>query len=399
VRVLKNISEIASKVQASTTLQVDALYKRMKAKGIDVIGFTAGEPDFDTPDNIKEAALRAINENRTKYTPAAGIPELRSAIAKRLLTDCNIEYTPEQIVVASGAKHSIYIALQVLLNPGDEVILPAPYWVTYFDAIKMAGGVPVVIPATKEADFKITAEQLSDAVTGKTKLLILNNPSNPTGMLYDAHELRALANVCLRHDLYIMSDEVYYQFVYDGKEFTSVAALGRDIQERTIIVNGVSKTYAMTGWRIGYTASGTRLAEVMSNYLSHSTSAPSTISQIAAVEALNGPQDSVFTMRDTFLERRNYIVKRINDMNGVSCANPDGAFYVMLCIEKLIGKTLGGKLIENSDDFALVFLESGLVATVSCTGFGIDNYLRLTYAASMENIKEGMDRLEKFLGG
>jgi len=394
---MKNISEIASKVQASTTLQVDALYKKMKADGIDVIGFTAGEPDFDTPDNIKEAAFKAIKDGYTKYTPAAGIQQLRSAIADRLKTDCAVNYTPEQIVVASGAKHSIYIALQVIINPGDEVILPAPYWVTYEEAIRMAGGIPVVLQTTEDGDFKITGTQLSAAITDKTKLLILCNPSNPTGMLYSEKELRILADICVKHDLYILSDEVYYQFVYDGKKFTSVAALGEDIKERTIIINGVSKTYAMTGWRIGYSASNKMLAENISNYLSHSTSAPSTISQFATVEALAGTQESIIKMRRQFYERRNYIVERINKINGVSCGSPDGAFYIMLCVKDLIGRTLGGKLIKNSDDFALAFLEKGLVATVSCTGFGIDNYVRLTYAASMENIKEGMDRLEKFV--
>jgi len=396
---MKNISEIALKVQASATLQVDALYKSMKAKGIDVIGFTAGEPDFNTPDNIKEAALKAIAANHTKYTPIAGIPELRSAIADRLHSDCGVSYSPNQIITASGAKHSIYIALQVLINPGDEVILPAPYWVTYAEAILMTGGVPVILPTSQAEDFKINAGQLKNAITDKTKLLILCNPSNPTGMLYSADELKALADICVKHDLYIMSDEVYYQLVYDGKKFTSLAALGEDIKERTIIINGVSKTYAMTGWRIGYSASNLKLAEVMSNYLSHSTSAPCTISQYAALEALEGSQESVIKMRDTFGERRDYIVSRINNIPAISCSKPDGAFYIMLNIEGLIGRTLGGKVIKSSDDFALAFLENGLVATVSCSGFGINNYVRLTYASSMKAIKEGMDRLEKFVGG
>jgi len=396
---MKSISEIALKVQASTTLQVDALYKSMKAKGMDVIGFTAGEPDFDTPDNVKEAANTAISNNHTKYTPIAGIPELRTAIVNRLQSDCGILYTPNQIVTASGAKHSIYIALRALLNPGDEVILPAPYWVTYAEAVLMTGGVPVTIPTTQGDDFKITAEKLESAITDKTKLLIICNPSNPTGMLYNKSELKVIADVCVKNDLYIMSDEVYYRFIYDGKDFTSVAALGDDIKERTIIINGVSKTYAMTGWRIGYSASNSLLADVMSNFLSHSTSAPCTISQYAALEALSGTQESVSLMCKQFKERRDYIVERISKIPGVNCIKPDGAFYIMLNIEGLIGRTLGGKLINSSDDFALTFLEKGLVATVSCTGFGIDNYVRLTYAASMENIKEGMDRLEKFIDG
>ena len=394
---MKEISKIAEAVQASTTLKVDALFKQMKAEGKDVVGFGAGEPDFDTPDNIKEAAHKAIRDGQTKYTPFNGLPALREAVVNRLQTDCGISYAPGQIVVASGAKHNVYVAFQALLNPGDEVILPAPFWVTYAEAIKMAGGVPVIISAPETSDFKISKEQLEAAVTDKTKLFVLNNPSNPTGMLYNEAELRALADVCLKNDLYVMSDEIYYKFLYDGKKFTSFASLGEDIKERTIIVNGVSKTYSMTGWRIGYTASNTKLAEVMGNYLSHSTSSPSTISQFAAIEALNGSQESVEDMRKVFEQRRDYIYQRINAIPGVSCRKPDGAFYVMMNIEKLIGRTLGGVVINNSDDFSLSFLENGLVALVSCTGFGCDNFLRLTYAASMETIKEGMDRLEKFV--
>ena len=394
---MKEISKIASEVQASTTLAVDALFKQMKADGKDVVGFGAGEPDFNTPDNINEAAIKAIKDGQTKYTPANGIPALRQAAADRLLADCGVSYSADQIVVASGAKHSIYIALQAILNPGDEVIVPAPYWVTFTESIRMAGGVPVVISASESNDFKITKDQLEAAVTDKTKLFILNNPSNPTGMLYNADELRNLAEVCVRHDLYIMSDEIYYKLIYDGKAFTSVASLSDDVKERTIIVNGVSKTYAMTGWRIGYTASNARLAKVMANYLSHSTSSPSTISQFAAVEALNGPQEGIEKMRAEFEMRRDYVYKRVNSIEGVSCRKPDGAFYIMINIEKLIGRTLGGKLINNSDDFSLAFLESGLVAVVSCAGFGCDNFLRLTYAASMKTIEEGMNRLEKFV--
>jgi len=394
---MKEISKIASEVQASTTLMVDALYKQMLADSKDVVGFGAGEPDFDTPDNIKEAAYKAIREGHTKYTPSSGMPALKKAVADRLMADCGISYTPEQIVVASGAKHNIYIALQTLINIGDEVILPAPYWVTYAEAIKMAGGVPVIISAPESSDFKISKEQLDAGVTDKTKLFILNNPSNPTGAHYTEDELRDLAEVCLKFDIYIMSDEIYHNLVYDGRKFTSVAELGDDIKDRSIIINGVSKTYAMTGWRIGYSASNCRLAGIMANYLSHSTSSPSTISQIAATEALNGSQESVAVMRNEFEHRRNYIVKRINAIDGLSCRKPDGAFYVMLNIENQIGKRLGGKLIGNSDDFSLALLESGKVAAVSCSGFGCENFVRLTYTASMETIKKGLDRLEQFV--
>jgi len=396
---VKEISRIAAAVQASTTLKVDALYKQMKADGKDVVGFGAGEPDFDTPENIKEAAYKAIRDGQTKYTPSNGMPVLRQAIADRLHANIGVSYSAGQIVVASGAKHSIYIALRALLNPGDEVLLPAPYWVTYTEAVSMAGGVPVVVSATEANGFKITNEQLEAAVTEKTKLFILNNPSNPTGALYDEVELGELLDVCLKHDLYILSDEIYYQLIYDGRKFTSVAAFGENVKERSIIVNGVSKSYAMTGWRIGYTASNTQLADVMGNYLSHSTSSPSTISQLAAVEALSGSQESVYAMHKIFEQRRDYIVERINSIEGVSCRKPEGAFYIMLNIEKLIGSTLGGIVINNSDDFSLAFLEGGHVATVSCSGFGCDNFVRLTYAASMDTIKEGMDRLAGFVKG
>ena len=394
---MKDISELAKNVLASTTVTVDSLFKQMKADGIDVVGFGAGEPDFDTPGNIKEAAHLAIRNGRTKYTPPNGMPELRKSVAERMMADCDISYTPEQIVVASGAKHNVYIAMRTLINSGDEVILPAPYWVTYPEIIKMAGGVPVIVSATEENNFKITKEQLESAVSSKTKLFIINNPSNPTGMLYNEKELRDLAEVCVKHDLYIMSDEIYYKLVYDGRKFTSMAELGEDVKERTIIINGVSKTYAMTGWRIGYSASNVQIAKVMGNYLSHSTSSPSTVSQIAAIEALKGPQDSVAAMCGEFEKRRNYIVERINAINGLSCRKPEGAFYVMLNIKEQTGRTLGGRQINNSDDFSLAFLESGKVATVSCTGFGCENFIRLTYASSIESIKEGIDRLEQFI--
>jgi aspartate aminotransferase len=396
---MKELSKIAAGVQASTTLAVDSLAKQMKADGLDVVGFGTGEPDFDTPANIKAAAIRAIETGETKYTPAAGIVQLKKAAAARLKADCGVTYEPNQIVVASGAKHNIFAALMCLINPGDEVIVPAPYWVTYTEAVKMAGGVPVVIYAEETAGFKITAAQLEAAITDKTKLLIINSPSNPTGMLYSREELQAIADVCVKNDLYIISDEVYYRLVYDNHQFVSMATLGDEVKERTILINGVSKSYAMTGWRIGFSASSPKLATVMSNYLSHSTSAPSTISQFAAVEALNGPQDTIEAMRKVFQERRDYIVRRINAMDGVSCINPEGAFYVMLNISKLKGKTLGGRVIKDADDFSMAFLEKGLVAAVSCVGFGAPDFVRFTYAASMENIKEGMDRLEKFLKG
>lgn len=394
---MKPVSKIAEAVRASTTLAVDSLAKQMKADGLDVVGFGTGEPDFNTPDNINMAGIRAICDGKTKYTPAAGIIPLRKAIAHRLKEDCGVDYDYTQIVVASGAKHSVYIALAAITNPGDEIIIPAPFWVSYYEMVRMVGGTPVIVEAGEEQNFKITAQQLEAAITEKTKCLMLNNPSNPTGMIYSADELRAIADVCVKHDLYILADEIYYQLIYDGIEFTSIASLGDEVKERTLLVNGVSKSYAMTGWRVGYCAANKTLAKIMSNFLSHSTGAPSTISQWASVEALTGPQEGIEAMRLAFLERRDYIVKRINSIPGVSCIVPNGAFYVMMNIEQLIGKTLGGKRIENDDDFAVALLEKALVAVVPCSGFGMKNFVRWSYAASMENIEKGLDRLEKFV--
>lgn len=394
---MKNVSVIAQAVRASTTMAVDTMAKKMKADGLDVIGFGVGEPDFSTPENISAAGIKAIEEGRTKYTHAAGMIPLRKAIAAKLKADFDLDYDYTQIVVSSGAKHCLYISLATITNPGDEIIIPAPYWVSYYEMVKMTGGTPVIIEAVEDQGFKITPEQLESAITDKTKCLMLNNPSNPTGMLYSKDELRAIADVCVKHDLYVISDEIYCNLVYDGSVFTSLATLGEDIKERTIVINGMSKSYAMTGWRIGYCAANNTLAKIMSNFLSHSTGSPSSISQYAAIEACSGPQDTVETMRKAFEERRNYIVRRINSIPGVSCLKPTGAFYVMMNIEKLIGRTLGGKLIENDDDFAVAFLEKALVGVVPCSGFGIKNFVRWSYATSMENIEKGLDRLEKFL--
>ncbi len=394
---MKALSAVAEAVQASTTMAIDAMYKKMQAEGIPVIGFGAGEPDFDTPEHIKEAGIRAIRENKTRYTQTAGIQELREAVCHRLKEDCGITYAPADIVVSSGAKHILYAALRTVINPGDEVILPAPYWVSYYELIKMVGAVPVVIETNADDCFKMNEQQLRRAITPKTKALILNNPSNPTGMIYEEAALRKLANVCVEADLYIIADEIYYGLVYDQKPFRSLVTLGQDVRERCILINGVSKSYAMTGWRIGYAAAPTHIAKVMANYLSHATSAPSSISQWAAVEALSASQDGIAQMRDAFEERRDYIYKRLNQIDGVSCIKPEGAFYAMMNIDRLLGKTLHGALMQDADDFARVFLEKGLVAVVPCTGFGAPNYVRWSYATSMDNIREGLDRLERFL--
>lgn len=394
---MKELSKVASAVRASTTMEIDTMFKRMKAEGIDVVGFGGGEPDFGTPENITNAAIEALRENKTKYTAASGIAELKSAVCHRIEEDCGLVYQPSNVIIASGAKHIVYLALRALVNPGDEVILPAPYWVSYYELIKMVGGVPVILYTTQEENLKISGQRLREAITEKTKCLILNSPCNPTGMVYTREELQEIADVCVEKDLYVLSDEIYYTLLYDGRTFTSLPSLGDEIRARTILINGVSKAYAMTGWRIGYALADEKIIKVMSNYVSHSTASPATFAQWGAVEALNGPQETRETMRAAFEERRNYMVERINSIPGVSCLKPEGAFYIMMNLKELLGKELYGVKINTSDDFANLFLQKGLVATVPCTGFGAPEFIRWSYATSMENIREGCDRLERFL--
>ena len=394
---MKELSRIAEAIQPSSTMAIDTMFKQMKADGIDVIGFGAGEPDFNTPDEIKEAGIAAIEQNVTRYTAASGTLELKQAVCGRMKADCGVEYEPGQVVISSGAKHLVYLALRALVNPGDEVVLPGPYWVSYIELIKMVGGIPVVVTATEAEHFKLTPEKLEGAITEKTKAIILNNPSNPTGMMYNRGELEALAAVCARYDLYVIADEIYYGLVYDKAQFTSFASLNEDAKNRTILINGVSKSYAMTGWRIGYACADLRIAKIMANYVSHSTGSPVAISQRAATVALSGPQEKIETMRQAFEERRNYIVERMNTIPGVSYIKPEGAFYVMMNLEQLLGRTIHGVTITDDQVFADAFLKYGLVAVVPGSGFGAPNFVRWSYSTSMENIKEGLDRLEKFL--
>lgn len=394
---LKPISKIARGVEPSTTLAIDSMFKQMKAEGLDVVGFGAGEPDFPTPAHIKQAGMDAIENNFTKYTSASGLPELKQAACYRLEQDFGVHYEPEQIVVASGAKHSVFVSLMVLCNPGDEVIIAAPYWVSYSEMVKQAGAVPIIVSADEAHDFKITAEQLEAAITEKTKVFMLNSPSNPTGMVYTREELECLAAVCVKYNLYVLADEIYCNLIYDNLEFVSFPTLSDDIRNRTILINGVSKSYAMTGWRIGYTASNLEIAKAMSSYLSHSTSAPSTISQHAAIVALKGPQEDMMEMRRAFEKRRNHLVARINAIDGVSCLKPQGAFYVMMNMKSFIGTFMYGKMIHSAEDFACLFLEKGLVATVPCTAFAAPGYIRWSYATSTKEIDKGVDRLETFI--
>lgn len=396
---MKELSRIAMAIEPSATMAIDSMFKQMKADGLDVIGFGAGEPDFPTPDYIKEVGIQAIQNNDTKYTPSVGTVALRKAICQRLKEDCGVEYTPAEVAVSNGAKPCVYVALRALVNPGDEVILPAPYWVSYIELIRMVGGVPVVVEATEAEHFKITPEKLAAAITPKTKCMILNNPSNPTGMMYSRKELEEIAKVCVEKDIYVISDEIYYRLAYDNEEFVSFAALGEDVKARTLLVNGVSKSYAMTGWRIGYVAAPAAISKVIGNYLGHCTGSPSSISQAAAAEALSASQETVEKMREAFEERRNYMVERMNQIEGVSCIKPEGAFYVMMNISKIFGKELFGHVIKDADDFGNMFLKYGKVAVVPGTSFGAPEFIRWSYATSMENIKAGLDRLECFLSG
>lgn len=391
-----NIAKKASSISPSSTLAIDSKFKSMKAQGIDVVGFGAGEPDFDTPKHIREAAIEAIMAGKTKYTPASGTLELKEAVCRKFERDNGLSYKPENIVVSNGAKHSLVNAFMAICDPGDEVIIPAPYWVSYPEMVKLADGVPVILKTTEENGFKFSRDELLAAITPKTRALVLNSPSNPTGMIYTKEELKAIADIAVEKGIYVISDEIYEHLTYVG-EHVSIASFGEEIKDLTIIVNGVSKTYAMTGWRIGFTASNAALAKVMANVQSHATSNPNTIAQVATVAALDGPTEDIKEMVKAFDERRKYMVSRIEKIDGVSCITPGGAFYVMMNISSLIGRELGGVKIGGSDDFANAFLEKAKVAVVPGSGFGAENYVRWSYATSMENIKEGLDRLEKFI--
>ncbi|NLW39406.1 MAG: pyridoxal phosphate-dependent aminotransferase [Tissierellia bacterium] len=389
-----NLSKKALAISPSVTLEITAKAKAMKAEGIDVIGFGAGEPDFDTPDNIKEAGIKAINEGLTRYTAASGIVELKEAICKKLRVDNNLEYSPDNIVISSGAKHSIFNALMAVINPGDEVIVGIPYWVSYPEMIRLAGGVPVYIETKEEKDFKFTTEDLERVRTDKTKALILNSPSNPTGAIYEKGELIEIANWAVKNGIIVISDEIYEKLVYDG-EHISIASLNSEIKDLTIVINGMSKAYAMTGWRIGYAAANNEIAKVMSNVQSHTTSNPCSISQYASVEGILGDQDDVHKMREEFKKRRDFMVDKVNSIKGLSCRKPKGAFYIMVNITEMKGKTIDGITINDSLDMAKLLLDKAKVAVIPGIGFGADDYIRLSYATSMENIEEGLNRIQE----
>lgn len=391
------LSKKALSVNPSSTLAISAKAKAMKASGRDVIGFGAGEPDFDTPINIKKAAILAIENGFTKYTPASGIPELKKVICDKFKKDNNLDYTNENIIVSNGAKHSLLNAFQAICNPGDEVIIPAPFWVSYPEMVKMCDGIPVILQTSEQSDFKFTIDDLEKLITNKTKAIVINSPCNPTGMIYDEQLLSKVADLAISKGIYIVSDEIYEKLIYDGYTHKSIASFNNHIKDLTIIINGVSKTYSMTGWRIGYAASNKKITKIMANWQSHASSNPNSIAQMAAIEAIEGPQDTVSVMSKEFSIRRDYMVKKINSIEGISCIKPKGAFYVMMNISKIIGKEICNVVIDGSDTFANILLDNSNVAVVPGSGFSTDIHVRLSYATSMNNIKKGLERIEDFL--
>lgn len=384
-------------ISPSPTLAIDAKAKEMKSRGIDVIGFGAGEPDFDTPDHIKEAAVAAIWNGMTKYTPVVGTNELREAICQKFKIDQGLDYELAQIAVSAGAKHSLYNVIQVLVQPGDEVILPSPYWVSYLEQIKLAGAEARLVETREDNDFKLTPEKLESAINSRTRLLILNSPSNPTGAVYSEAELKALGEVIIKHDITVISDEIYEKLIYNDTRHVSIASLAPELKDRTVIINGVSKAYAMTGWRIGYTAAVASVTSAIADLQSHSTSNPTSIAQAASVVALTGDQKPISRMTAEYTRRRDYALDRLRAMPGVTCTKPDGAFYLFPNVKTCFGRSYKGKTVNNASDLAAVLLEETQVAVVPGLAFGNDNYLRISYAISMDGLKEGLDRINSLI--
>jgi aspartate aminotransferase len=377
-----------SKVTPSLTLAIAAKAKAMKADGIDVCSFSAGEPDFDTPAHIKAAAAKALDEGKTKYGPAAGEPKLREAIARKLKTENGLDYKSENVIVTNGGKHSLYNLMVALIDPGDEVIIPAPYWLSYPEMVTLVGGIPVIITTDAATDYKITPEQLRQAITPRTKLFILNSPSNPTGMVYTPEEIKALAQVVVDADIFVVSDEIYEKILYDGAEHISIGSVGKEIFDRTLISNGFAKAYSMTGWRLGYLAGPVEIIKAASTIQGHSTSNVCTFAQYGAIAALESSQDCVEEMRQAFAKRRQVMLDRLNAIPGLSCAKPNGAFYLFPDISKTGLKSL---------EFCNALLENHQVAVIPGIAFGADQNIRLSYATDMATIEKGMDRLEKFV--
>lgn len=387
------VSERAKRVKPSPTLAMDTKAKEMKSQGIDVISFGVGEPDFDTPDNIKEAAIQAIRDGHTKYTPVGGIPRLKDAIAEKLRKDNALSYKKEEIIVSCGAKHSLYNIAQAILSPGDEVVIPSPYWVSYPAQVLLNDATPVFVRTREEDGFMVNPDELKEYITERTKAIILNYPSNPTGLGYDRSTLEAIADVAVKSNISIISDEIYEKILYDGTEHISIASLSEEVKACTIVVNGLSKSHAMTGWRIGYAAGPEGIIKAMTKIQSQSTSNPASISQWAAVEALKGPQDFITTMVNEFDIRRRFLVEALNNIEGIQCGLPTGAFYVFPNVSEIFGKGYKGRTIEDSSAVALYFLEEAGVALVPGSAFGAEGYIRISYATSMENIRKAVERI------
>jgi len=391
------LSKLAKTLKPSATLAITAKAKDLKSKGIDIIGFGAGEPDFDTPENIKSSAKISIDEGFTKYTAASGIIELKEAIRERIHSDYGIDYQNNEILVGSGAKHVLYNLFNVLVDNGDEVLIPSPYWVSYPEQVKICGGIPVILETSQETGFKITKEQIQSKCSNKTKILVLNFPSNPTGSTYNREELMQIAKVAQEKDLIVISDEIYDKIVYSGIKHVSFPELSNDAKERTILVNGVSKTYSMTGWRIGYAAGNPKVISAMSNLSGQSTSNPTSISQKAAIEAFSGTQEKVKEMLAEFETRKNYISSYLNEIKDIKCFVPDGAFYVFPNISAYFGKKYNNKVITNSLEFTDFLLDVAKVAVVPGVEFGSDSHIRISYATSMSDIKQGLERIKESL--
>jgi aspartate aminotransferase len=391
------LAETVAGVKPSKTLAVSARAAELRAQGVDVINFGAGEPDFDTPENIKDAAVRAIAGGQTKYTAASGTLELKRAVRSKFSTENGLPYELEQIIINAGAKHTLFTLFQAVLNEGDEVLIPAPYWVSYPDMVTLLRGRPVIVPTTAENNFEITPAELQKYITPRTKVLVLNSPANPTGRVYSREKLQALAEFLTDQDLYIISDEIYERFLYDGARFCSIAQLSEKIRAKTIIVNGVSKAYAMTGWRIGYAAGPAAVIKAMTVIQSQSLSNPTSIAQAAAVEALNGAQTSVAKMLAAFQERRDLICGAFREIAGISCPCPQGAFYVFPEVSALYGRSFQGQKLRNSEELAAALLENAHIAVVPGSSFGADKHIRLSYACAPENIQRGMARFKEFV--
>ena len=392
-----NLSKKAGNISPSITLSITAKANELKAQGVDVVSFGAGEPDFNTPQNIINTAIKAMQDGKTKYTPAGGILELKKTICKKFKDDNNLEYKPDQITISTGAKQCLANTFMAILNPGDEVLIPVPYWVSYPELVKLADGVPVFVETLKENNYKYTIADLEKAVSDKTKAILINSPNNPTGTIYNKAELMEIAEFAKKYNLLIISDEIYEKLIYDGEKHISIASLSQDAFERTIVINGVSKTYAMTGWRLGYVAASKEITKLMTSIQSHMTSNVNTITQYATIEALNGPVEDLKNMVKEFERRRNFMVDRLSKIDGVSIIKPSGAFYIMVNISSYFNTTFKGEEIKNSVDFARVLLDEEKVAVIPGAGFGLDEYIRLSYATSMDIIETGIDRIATFL--